>query len=194
MHVIHNTKGIVLHKRAVGEASSAVFLLTEDHGLIKASAKSSRKEVSKLRYGLEPLTAGTYSLVRGKYEWKITGTHSPQSLITHKTSLERRKALGRISKLLMRLIAGEEPTPALFGSVSEGLIFLVEAKDKQDAEAIEVVLVLRILAHLGYLPKTSELEPFVANELFSLELAAAAAASRTLLIRAINTSLEATGL
>jgi hypothetical protein len=98
---------------------------------------------------------------------------------------------------MLRLIQGEEPVPALYKVVSEGFIFLANAQSVDDAEAIECVLVLRILAQLGYLPERPELAPFVApaaDQLFSLELTAQAARSRSLLIKAINESLGATGL
>lgn len=193
MHRIYITDAIVLGKRFSGEATTTLALLTRELGLVRASARSARVEKSKLRYGLQLLTRGRYSLVRGKHEWRLTGVEqvsreylSPQ--------LPKRLAFGRISKLLLRLVAGEEHTPALYTSVSEGFSYLASAETGTDAEAIECVLVLRILAHLGYLPQRQELLPFVADSLFSLELTAQAAKSRALLIKTINESLGATGL
>lgn len=198
MHKIFITEGIVLGKRGVGEANSSVALLTAELGLIKATARSARYERSKLRYGLEPLTRGRFSLVRGKFEWKLTGVVEPQKLfLSGVAPIASRQAMGRITRLMLRLIQGEEPIPRLYKTVSEGFEFLVNAQNSSDAEAIECVLVLRILAHLGYLPERPELAPFVTpatEELFSLELTAEAARSRTLLIQAINESLDATGL
>ncbi|MDE1925249.1 MAG: recombination protein O N-terminal domain-containing protein [Patescibacteria group bacterium] len=199
MHKIYITEGIVLGKRGAGEANSSVSLLTAELGLVRASARSARYEKSKLRYGLEPLTRGRFSLVRGKYEWKLTGVVEPQRLFSNSlVPMEGKQAVGRVTRLMLRLIQGEEPVPVLYKTVSEGFEFLVDAQNMRDAQAIECVLVLRILAHLGYLPERPELAPFVAtssaDELFSLELTAQAARSRTLLIKAINESLTATGL
>ena len=193
MHKIYITDAIVLGKRFSGEATTTLALLTRDLGLLRASARSARVEQSKLRYGLQILTRGRYSLVRGKHEWRLTGVSqvSREYLSPH---LARRTAFGRISKLLLRLVAGEDHTPTLFTSVVEGFSYLANAQSDTDAEAIECVLVLRILAHLGYLPQRQELVPFVADSLFSLELTAQAAKSRALLIKTINESLGATGL
>ncbi|MGH9645946.1 MAG: hypothetical protein ACRD4E_03935, partial [Bryobacteraceae bacterium] len=91
-------------------------------------------------------------------------------------------------------VQGEEPVSALYTSLAEGFSFLAAAANDTDAEAIECVLVLRVLAHLGYLPQRQELLPFVADSLFSLELTAQAAKSRSLLIKTINESLSQTGL
>ncbi len=193
MHKIYITEGLVLGKRATGEASSLLTVLTVEFGLLKASAKSTRLERSKLRYGLEPLTRGRFSFVRGKHEWKLTGAETVSRECIPLSAPRRRRA-GQVLKLLLRLLQGEEPTANLYRSVTEGLMSLAQALNDADAEAIECVIVLRILSHLGYLPKRPELEPFISESFFSLELAAAAARSRSLLVRTINESLGATGL
>lgn len=199
MHKIHVTDGVVLGKRGAGEANTLVSILTADLGLVRASARSARVEQSKLRYGLETLTHARYALVRGKYEWKLTGVDE----VSHPLSggdatgqgegRDRRVRSGKIAKLLLRLVNGEEPVPALYKTVVEGLRAIAGAQTAADAEAVEVVLVLRIVAHLGYLPHTQALSQFIEGE-YSVELSAQALKSRTLLVRAINESLIATGL
>jgi len=193
MHKIHNTEGLVLAKRGQGEANVRIALLTEHLGLISASARSSRFERSKLRYGLEPLTRARFALVRGKAEWRLTGVEQISKDCLGKTA-PRRTRSGQVARLLLRLVQGEEPLPELYRAVREGLLFLAAAASEQDAQAVECVLVLRVLAHLGYLPHTQELAPFISDSFFSIELAAEAAKSRTLLIRTINESLQSTGL
>ena len=186
------TEGVVLGKRISGEANTVIYVLTERLGLLRAAARSARKEQSKLRYGLEPFTAARFTFVRGKSEWKMIGAERiSRELVL--SGAKNRAAAGRIARLLTRLIQGEEPAAALFQSVSEGLTLIARA-DARALESVECVLVLRILFNLGYLPKTPELAPFVADEALSLELAAQAARSRSALIRAINESLSATGL
>jgi DNA repair protein RecO len=192
MHKIFVTEGVVLGKRGVGEANTLVSILTYELGLVRAKATSVRVEASKLRYGLETLTSGRYSMVRGKAEWKLTGVEN----ISHELTAgahERRTRSGKIAKLLLRLIHGEERVPALYTTVVEGLGAIARSATTTDAEAIETVLVLRVLAHLGYLPHTQALSQFIEGE-YSLELSAEALKSRSLLVRAINESLIATGL
>ncbi len=193
MYKIHVTEGIVLAKRWVGEANTRLSILTEELGLIRASARSSRVEQSKLRYGLEPLTRARFAFVRGKAEWRLVGVEFISRDCVGANSM-RRQASGRIAKLLLRLVQGEERVAPLYHAVREGLLFLAAATSEQDAQAIECVLVLRVLAQLGYLPHTPELKPFISDTFFSLELAAEAARARTLLIRTINESLQSSGL
>ena len=178
------TEGIVLGKRSVGEANTLVFILTRELGLVRAKATSSRREVSKLRYGLETLS-------RGKQEWRLTGVDEVSREFLGTTPAQS-KRLGQVSRLLMRLVLGAEHTPELYKTVCGGFESL--AHTEQNADSVECVLVLRILAHLGYLPELPALAPFVEDDKFSPELALQASASRKLLIRLINDSLQATGL
>jgi len=191
MYEKYITEGIVLGKRSVGEANTLVFILTRELGLVRAKATSSRREVSKLRYGLETLSRGRYTFVRGKQEWRLTGVDEVSRELLGTTPAQS-KRLGQVSRLLMRLVLGAEHTPELYKTVCGGFESL--AHIEQNADSVECVLVLRILAHLGYLPELPALAPFVEDDKFSPELALQASASRKLLIKLINDSLQATGL
>jgi hypothetical protein len=92
------------------------------------------------------------------------------------------------------LLQGEESAPRLFEDVKAGLISLSFAADDEVLRSIECVLVLRILADLGYLPNESELQPFLGSSEFSPEVTLKAAKFRSYLIRTINDSLAQTGL
>lgn len=192
MHKVLTSEGIVLGKRGVGEANTLVAILSPGMGLVRASARSARREVSKLRYGLEPLTLARYSLVRGKSEWKLVGVEHVSRECAPPSAMGLTRA-GKVSRLLLRLIQGEEHIPEIFATVTEGFRTLARVEDSE-AEAVECVLVLRILAHLGYLPQTAELAPFINEDFFSLELSSLVKKSRNTLIRTINESLNATGL
>lgn len=193
MYRLFVSDGIVLGKRGFGEANTLTVILTKEFGLLRASARSARVEQSKLRYGLEPLTRGRFSFIRGKQEWKVTGVqHMQRPLLA--ASSEARVVAGRVSKLLQRLIHGEDTVIELFTTVDEGLLALARGASVQTVQSIEALLVLRILAHLGYLPRTPELRPFIERDFTSLELAAEVERSRTHLTRIINESLSASGL
>ena len=197
MHRIWVSEGLVLGKRGVGEAHVAIFVLTQEYGLLRAVARSARLDKSKLRYGLEPLTRARFSFVRGRHEWRLVGVEHALRLLLAQPASGRRMA-GQLMRLLLRLIHGEEPLPALYRVVSEGLFELARLHEVLEgaeyAQAVECVLVLRVLACLGYVPSRVELMPFIEEGPFSAELAAQAQAARPLLVRVINESLSVTGL
>lgn len=193
MHQKFSTRGLVLSKYGIGEANVALALLTPEFGLVRAVARSARRERSKLRYGLEPLGEGRFSLIRGKGDWRLIGVED----ISHERvglSPERRAQAGQVARLLLRLLPGEEGNAALYRTVADGLLALSRTVENADAAAIECVLVLRVLAQLGYLPQVPHAAPFVESEFFTEELAAQAKASRASLVKLINDSLSASGL
>ena len=193
MHRLVISDGIVLRKRGVGEANMLAVILTEKLGRVSVAARSSRLVKSKLRYGLEPLTHARFSMVRGKYEWKLTGVVEPVRRPGADAPAFVRASAGRICKLLLRLVHGEEAEPQLYRCVAEGFEALAGARTAEEADSVEAVLVLRVLHRLGYVPESAELAAFVAEPLHT-ELLARAAEVRPVLIRAINASLEATGM
>lgn len=141
---IYTTKGITLSYRPWREADRIYSILTRDLGLVRARALGVRKEPSKLRGALEPVTLATISLVRGKEHWRVTSADSIQKIASRPEIL---KPLA----LLERLVQGEAAHPELFDGVEE---FLVPSPTKGD---LETRFVGRILEKLGYL-KEEDLE------------------------------------
>ena len=130
---IYTTRGIVLSERPWREADRIYSILTRDLGLVRATAIGVRKEASKLRGAIEPVSLSTISLVRGKEYWRLTSAEFIKRL-------EKSQPL----ILLEQLIQGESAHPELFDAVEKNI------------ESEEVTLVSQILFHLGYL-KESEL-------------------------------------
>ncbi len=135
--------------------------------------------------------------MRGRHEWKLTGVEKISREFCVSPPVRLRK-LGKVSRLLQRLIHGEEQVAMLLHIVTQGFKALTEAERSEDAEVLEYVLVLRILAHLGYLAYTPELAPFAQpppeGGTCTAEVFEEVRLNRTKYIRIINESLSATGL
>lgn len=123
-----------------GESDRIYNILTRDLGLVRATALGVRKEASKLRGALEPLTLSRISLVRGKEFWRITSSEVIQIFEPIETIL-------RPLKLLEKLVQGESAHPELFDAVIDKL------KNFVPSDEAETRLVAEILIHLGYLKK-----------------------------------------
>jgi recombinational DNA repair protein (RecF pathway) len=134
---IYTTDALVLSHRPLKEADRVYSILTRDFGLIRATALGVRKETSKLRGSLEPLSFSLVSVVRGKEFWRITSamfqSQAPQEFSAPLYLLER-------------LMLGEGAHTELFGDIEEE----VRQHDPED-EMSETRLVSKILFHLGYL-------------------------------------------
>lgn len=130
---IYTTKGIVLSERPWRESDRIYSILTRELGLVHATAIGVRKEASKLRGAIEPVSLSTVSLVRGKEYWRLTSAEFIRSF---------KKSQPLV--LLEQFVAGEAPHAELFDAVEKHM------------ESDELTFVSQILYHLGYL-KESEL-------------------------------------
>lgn len=130
---IYTTKGLILSERPLREADRVYSILTRDLGLIRATALGVRKESSKLRGVLEPISLSTVSLVKGKEYWRITSAELVSRVVAKPEIL-------RPLALLDKLVQGEAHHAELFDAVEAGL-----------SSGSEEEFVAQMLFHLGYL-------------------------------------------
>ena len=161
---IYTTKGIVLSERPIREADRIYTIMTRNLGLVRATAIGVRKESSKLRGNLEPLSLSTISFVKGKDYWRLTSAEFIQNIPSI-------PMIARPLALIEKLVQGEAPNPELFDAVEKSIL----SPELYD-EMFETNLVSKILFHLGYL-KESDM-----------------ALDKKSLIKAINAGLRASHL
>lgn len=178
--------------KSYGETGKYYAIFTRDLGMIYASAQGVRKMSSKLRFTLQDFSYLKIDLVRGRDFWRITsasktnkleGLYSPHILET----------FANISKLLKRLLAGEDPNESLFSDFLNGLFALEKAKDENELRSIETIIVLRILNNLGYIGGGELLEDFVRSP-FEEDLIFKASRNRTKILKEVNKALKETHL
>ena len=155
MHHIYHTESFVLASRPTGEDSKTLVLYTRDLGLVHARAQALRKLSSKLRYTLQDYSRAQVDLVRGKEVWRIT---TAVSLDTHsdiRKDIEKGGVLARVTSLIARLCAGEDPNPEVFAVLVDIVSMLEERSvSTETLRSIELFCVARILIALGYLNRT----------------------------------------
>jgi recombinational DNA repair protein (RecF pathway) len=139
-YAVYTTRGFILNSGPTGEASKLYSIYTEDFGLIRAKAQGVRLIQSKLRYALEDYSLCTFSLVKGKEVWRLTGSQA--EIHSKESSLIR----ARILNLVRRLVQGEEKNQSLFNA-------LLKLTDKDIPD--EVSALTQILSILGYLDLAS---------------------------------------
>ena len=159
---IYTTDGIVLKRQVFGEANVLLHILTKDLGLIIASARSARLQVSKLKGSLQEYQYVSISCVKGKNGWKITNVSDKGSFFFNYPEYSRR-VLAQITSLLLQMITGESPHPEIFQTVKTGFEFLATISEK-DIANFEILAVLRILNKLGYVAKNIDSSDFLVDE------------------------------
>lgn len=185
----YETRGLVLARVAAGETNTLVTLLTRELGLVRARAQGLRRSGAKLAAALTTFSESDVVLVRGKEGWRLTGAVLVENWFEQLKAPAVRERSGRVTALLLRLVAGETPDSELYGIVTAFFTALTTFPDEQQ-DAIEILAALRILAALG-------LENGVATpstELFSPELLTEVARGRVDFIARINNGILASGL
>jgi len=193
MHHIYHTEGIILGSKNYGEAGKYYFIFTRDLGMIYASAQGVRKISSKLRFVLQEASYVKIDLVRGKDFWRITSASKTNKLENLSRNLISFEIFTNISRLLKRLLTGEYPNPALFEDLLNGFHFLEKSKEREEAQNIEVIIVLRILNNLGYIG-VNEMLKNITKSPYEESLIFQAGRSRTKILSEINKALEETHL
>lgn len=161
-HHIYHTHALVLRSIHKGEANKILVLYTKELGLIFATAQGLRLAKSKLRYALSDYSYARVDLVRGKEVWRVT---SAMPLANFAPLIRQDRGglfLSRVTRLLERLLPGEEGTPLVFDDVLTAFYFLLEHGVETGVyEATELSLVLRVLKHLGYVGSDERYAPYI---------------------------------
>jgi DNA repair protein RecO (recombination protein O) len=191
MHHIYHTEAIILGSKNYGDSGKVFFLFTRELGMISAGATGIRTMSSRLRYILQDYAYVKVDLVRGKDMWRLTSASKTEENLNFHTNLPALKVFVNISRLLRRLLAGEDVNRSLFDDLLKSLFVLSETNTKGELPNIEVMIVLRMLNHLGYIGNDKEITDLIVSPFESgaiLEISK----NRSKILREINKALRET--
>ena len=192
MHHIYHTEGIILDSGNFGETGKYYSVFTRDFGMIYASARGVRKMSSKLRFVLQDFSYLKIDLVKGRDFWRITNA-SKTNKLERLFKPEVFPVFVNISKLLKRLLAGEDSNRNLFVDLLNGLSILEKSKTKDELRNVEAVIVLRVLNNLGYIGDNEILKDFIKSP-FEKDLIFRVSKNRSKILYQINKALKETHL
>jgi hypothetical protein len=128
-------------------------------------------------------------LVAGKDGWRVSGAVLRDNWF-QKLSRAARERAGRVASLLLRLVHGEAPDPALFHTFHAYLDALATHPEERH-DALETLAALRLLSQLGLdaggIPG-EESEPFADPALDAVTT------GRAVFIERVNRGIAASGL
>ena len=194
---IYTTDGIILKRTPIGEANAYFHILTEDFGLIIASAQAVRKSISKLRPALQEYTLVSVSCVKGKNGWKVTNVIEKNNFF-FSTQTNGQRVVAQVVSVILKMIPGEAPHPEIFQTVRTGFVRLTDGSADEvenNISNIEILMVLRVLYHLGYVVSDNHTKEFLKNtEEWDDSVLNDISAQRREVITLINKALEASQL
>ena len=192
-HIIHHTEGIILSGSNVGEANRYLTIFTKDLGLLRAKAQGIRKLSSKLRYHVQDFSYVRVNLVQGREIWRLTNATKIKSFGKAIQNPYAFSIFVNVTRLLERLVAGEEKNELLFSNLVDTFSFLDEENlTREELKDTELVIVFRILHYLGYLG--IEKEKGIASSFIDRALLESIRPKRKTLLSEINKSLKETQL
>lgn len=113
--------------------------------------QSGRSLESKLRGGVQDFTMGTFSLVRGKNEWKVVGARASGNIFESvRSEPEKVRVAASVLNLIKKLVEEGRETHELFDAVKDFVIHLPRLP-MQELKSAECLILLRILNKLGFL-------------------------------------------
>ena len=142
------TETIVCGSTASHTSDKSYLLFTREAGMLFATARSVREERSKQRYALQEFSYVRATLVHGKGGWRVAGVEPMGNFYAHAHTRAARVCVRAVILLLRRVVHGDVAHDRIFSDVTHGLCMVSEC----DARVLELVLSLRILATLGYVP------------------------------------------
>lgn len=150
-HRIYQTEGFIIGSVPVKEASRYISIYTEELGLIRGVAQGVRNIKSKLKHSLQDLFYSKISLVRGKNVWRIVNSEKLSILENSIQQIERRDLIAKVASVLKRFVRGEGKDGELFKEIKSFFNFLDKTEiPTEEFKALEVLILLRMLNHLGY--------------------------------------------
>jgi len=185
---IYTTQGIVLKKLNVDEASSIFYILTKDLGLIFAKAQGVRLQNSKLKSSLQEFSLSTISFVKGKVGWKVTNAIFQKNFF-FENDIYHKKFVANLSNILIRMMPGEEKSSEVFSEVLN-FFNIMNSLDKSNIENLEILCILRVLYHLGYIERSIQTEKYISNENNLTNLVSKINLEKVTLIGHINKGLK----
>lgn len=181
------TEAIVLARTSLAEESTFLTLLTREVGLVRARAQGVRKTGAKLASALATFAQSDVVLVAGKEGWRISGALLQENWFQKLSHAPRARA-ARISALLLRLVHGETPDPALFDTF-QAFLNTLSAVPESLHDSAECLAALRILSLLGL-----DAGNIPEEGLFTQEALSSVAQNRSAFIVRVNRGIAASGL
>lgn len=185
-YLTYITEAIVCGGTHTNSSDRTYLLFTRDAGMIHAHAKSVREERSKQRYALQECSYVRVTLVRGKSGWRITGAEAIADLYARAETRDARILLRNLLMLVRRVIRGEGVSHQIFDDV----VYVCTHTFSVPSRQIELLVTLRILSVLGYVPKHDAYDTLLTNDVSFESLEEYSVEMEKVLQNAITTALR----
>ena len=152
-YVTYTTEALVCGSFDQNTSDRSFLLFTRDAGMLYATARSVREEVSKQRHALQDFSRIRVSLIKGKQGWRVGSVEAEHNDFSAAVDREVRGSVVLIYRLLRRYIRGEEAYSDLYDFTIHALEAI--AQTQPNRRLLDLYIQTHILSMLGYVDQGS---------------------------------------
>ncbi len=154
---VYTAEGIVLKRRAIGEADRIVTLLTKQYGKIRLAAKGIRRVTSRRAGHLEIFNHVIVSVHNGHTVDILTEVQSVSRGSVFSRDIMKMGYAYCLCELVDHLMPERQEQRNIFFLLRDSLCWLKESTDSEAYQRVLTHFVHQLLWMLGYLPRERQL-------------------------------------
>ncbi|MCD5396773.1 MAG: hypothetical protein LRZ98_01340 [Candidatus Pacebacteria bacterium] len=154
MHEIYSTKAFIFFSKIKSDSNEEIILFTEDFGLLKIEAISSKKQNSKHSSIIQDLSFTEVFLVPTKKSFRLTGGRLIENLCFDKEikfKVKKIKILKNITILLQNIFILNNADKKIFDLLEKLFFSMKDSNSEKNIQLKELYFLKNLFSHLGYL-------------------------------------------
>lgn len=150
MKMIVKTRGVVIQQRSIGEQDKIITILSEDFGVIEASARGVKRMKSGLAGGIQMLSYSAFALFKGKSGYIINSAEILEAFYDLRLDVKNVSLASYFCEIIKHLTPGEEGAAEYLRLLLNTLYFL--CNHLQTPPFLKMVFELRVMCIAGFAP------------------------------------------
>lgn len=148
--MVLKTKGVILKQRPIGEQDKIITILSDELGMIEASARRIKSAKSKLSASLQPLSYCEFTLYQGRGHYIVNAAYVIESFYDIRLDLVRVALAAYFCDLVCFVGPVDDGITPCLKLLLNSLYFL--AKGEKPLLLLKPVYELRLLSISGFMP------------------------------------------
>lgn len=148
--MVLTTKGVILKQRPIGEQDKIITILSDELGMIEASARRIKSSKSKFSSSLQPLTYCEFTLYHGRDHYIVNAAYVIESFYNIRLDVVKVSLAAYFCDLMCFVHPTCEDVAPYKKLLLNSLYFLAEGK--KSLHLLKPVYELRLLSISGFMP------------------------------------------
>lgn len=148
--MVATTKGVILKRRNIGENDVILTILTDEFGIIEASARGVKRPKSKLAAAVQPFCYSELSFFHSKDRFSVNNASAIENFYALRYDVVKVALADYLSELVCYLSPAGEQLDSVKRLYLNALYLL--SQEKRGPRFIKAVCELRLLSLSGFMP------------------------------------------